>query len=93
MRTSWAEIACRRKASFQSPVRRQLDLAEDEVGDAVQEVVLVGDVVVERHRLDPELLPEPAHAERVDAGLVGERDGGAQHALSVQRGSSSASRP
>jgi hypothetical protein len=31
----------------------QLDLAEDEVDDAVEDVVLVGHVVVQRHGLDP----------------------------------------
>ena len=70
------------------PGLRQLDLAHDEVGDPVQQVVLVRDVVVERHRLDPELLPEPAHAERLDPVVVGERDGGTEHALSRQGGSS-----
>ena len=43
--------------------RRHLDLAGDRVDDAVEEVVLVRHVVVERHRLDSELLAELAHAE------------------------------
>jgi len=49
--------------------RRQLDLARDQLDDAVQEVVLVRDVVVERHRLDPELLAEPPHAVDWKEGL------------------------
>ena len=62
-----------------------LDLARDQLDDAVQEVVLVGHVVVERHRLDPELLAELAHAERLDPAFVRERDRGAQHPLPAQR--------
>ena len=45
------------------PGDRQVDLAEDEVDDAVEDLVLVGEVVVEGHRLDAELLAELAHAE------------------------------
>src|SRR5947209_12011996 len=62
----------------------QDDLAEDEVDDAVEEVVLVGHVVVQRHRLDPEGFTELAHAERPDPALVGEGDGGAQHPMTAQ---------
>ena len=70
---SRTEIARRRIAVFQSAHRRrQLDLAEDEVDDAVDEVVLVGEVVVEGHRLDAELLAELAHAERLEPALIGE---------------------
>ena len=47
--------------------------------------LLVGDVVVERHRLDPERLAELAHAERLEPARVGEGDGGAQHPLPAQR--------
>src|SRR4029453_2345463 len=60
----------------------QFDLAEDRVDHAVEEVVLVGDVVVERHRGAAELLAELAHAEGLDAVSVGEVDGGAQDTLS-----------
>ena len=48
-------------------LRRELDLAEDDVDHAVEELVLVGDVLVERHRHDAELLREAAHAERLRA--------------------------
>src|SRR6185295_17901058 len=60
---------------------RHLDLARHRVDDPVQEVVLVGHVVVERHRLDAELLTELAHAERLEPALVGERDRRAQDPL------------
>ena len=87
-RTSWAEIARWRMAVFQSvPVGGHLDVAQDQVDDAVEDVVLVGHVVVQRHRLDPELLAEPAHGQRLDPALVGQGDGGAQHPLPAQRGS------
>lgn len=57
----------------------QLELARDEVDDAVQDLVLVRDVVVQRHRLDPELPGEPPHAEGLDPLCVGEGEGGAEH--------------
>ncbi len=57
---------------------------DDEVDHAVEQLVLVGHVLVERHRDDAELLREPAHVDRVDPGRVGEVDGGAQHAVPVQ---------
>ena len=61
-----------------------LDLSDDRVDDAVEERFLVGDVVVERHRLDAELVGEVAHRERLDALLVGECDGSAQHPVLAQ---------
>ena len=70
------------------PVERvggQGDLGDDEVDHAVEHVVLVGHVVVERHRFDPEPQSELAHGQCVDALLVGKRDGGAQHPLPVER--------
>ena len=73
-------------AAFQSaPTDRQVDLAEDEIHDAVQDPLLVGEVVVERHRLDAERLTELAHAERLEPALIGELQGGLEHALPGQR--------
>jgi hypothetical protein len=40
-----------------------VDLAHDEVSDAVQHVILVGHVVIKRHRFGPELFGEPTHRE------------------------------
>jgi hypothetical protein len=67
--------------------RGQVDLAEDQVDHAVEKLVLVGHVVVQRHGLDPEGFAELAHAERGDPALVGEGDGRKQHSLPAQRGS------
>ena len=53
-------------------VGRLIDLAHDRLDDAVEDLVLVGHMVVERHRLDAELLAELAHAEGLDAPVVGE---------------------
>ena len=53
--------------------------------DPIEDLVLVRDVVVERHRLDAELAGEPSHAERVDPTIVGERDRGVEHARPAQR--------
>jgi hypothetical protein len=54
--------------------RGQRDLAEHEVDHAVEDLVLAGDVVVERHRLDVQAVREPAHGQRGDAALVGQGD-------------------
>ena len=64
--------------------RRQLDLAEDDVDHPVEELFLVGDVVVERHRACAELVCELAHRQRFEPVARGERDGGSQHALLAQ---------
>ena len=71
--------------AFQSAVAgRDLDLAHDEVDDAVPDVVFVGDVVVQGHRLNPELLTEPAHRERLEPTFVGQAHGRAHHAVPGQ---------
>ena len=64
---------------------RRLHLGEDEVEHAVEEVVLVRDVVVERHRLEPERLPELPHRQRVDPVLVGEREPRFEDPVAVER--------
>ncbi|GAA1981214.1 hypothetical protein GCM10009838_48010 [Catenulispora subtropica] len=56
----------------------RVDLAHDHVDDAVEHVLLVGDVVIEGHRLHAELVGETAHGHGVDALAVGEGGGGAQ---------------
>ncbi len=84
-RASWAEIALWRIAVFQSSVSvGTVDLAEDEVDDAVADVLLVGHVVVERHRLDSEVIAEAAHRQRLEPTFVGQADRGAQDALPTQ---------
>ena len=62
----------------------RVDLPDDHVHHSVEQFVFVSDVFVERHRHDAELLSEPAHAHRGDAGLVGEPDRGLQHPFPVQ---------
>jgi hypothetical protein len=64
---------------------RQADLAEHDVDHPVQEVALTSHVVVQRHRLDPEDLAEPAHAEGADAAFVGEGDRGLEYLVAAQR--------
>ena len=51
---------------------RRVYLAADEVHDAIEDGLLVGHVVVERHHLEPEASGQVAHAQRVDALVVGE---------------------
>ena len=64
---------------------RRIDLADDDVDQPVQQLVLVRDVLVQRHRDDAEILAELAHADRVDPAGVGERHGGTQHPLPAER--------
>ncbi len=64
--------------------RRGIDLAHDGLHHAVQELFLVGHVLVERHRHHAQFLGEPAHAQRLDPDAVGQCDGGAQHPVPAQ---------
>ena len=83
--TRRAAITCSRSAGFQWPVRLDaLDLADDDLDDAVEQVVLAPDVPVERHGIDAELLAELAHAQALDAVPIGERHGDAEHAVPGQ---------
>ena len=61
------------------------DLAHDDLDHAVEQVVLAAHVGVERHRLDAELLAEPAHADRFDPVPIRQLDGSLEHTLSRQR--------
>jgi hypothetical protein len=63
---------------------RQCNLGEDNVDHAVEELVLVGDVVVQRHRLDADGLAELSHAERPDPALVREGHRRAEHPCAAQ---------
>src|SRR5215218_10178594 len=45
-------------------VGRKVDLAEDFIDDAVEDLALVGDVVVDRHRFDAEFCGERADRQR-----------------------------
>ena len=64
--------------------RGRLDLAEDDVDHAIEELILVRHVLVERHRHHAELLREPAHAEPFKPVLVCERHGSLEHERSAQ---------
>ena len=62
----------------------QLPLGEHEVEHPVEQIVLVGDVTVEGHRLEPELIPEPAHGQRLHAGAVRELERRAEDAVAAE---------
>src|ERR687893_1168832 len=62
-----------------------LELPQQHLDHPVQQGVLVGHVVVERHRLDPELRPQPPHAERLQPLAVGEPHRRLQHPPPAQR--------
>ena len=63
----------------------ELDLCEDDVDHAGDQFVFVGDVVVEGHRGDAELVGELAHAQRLDPALVGELERLLEDALATKR--------
>src|SRR4249919_2023746 len=48
-------------------LRRELEAGHHPVADALQEVVLVPHVVVERHRLGADLAGDPAHGDRIES--------------------------
>ena len=64
----------------------RVDLGDDHVEHAVEQFVLVRDVLVERHRYDVELVGEPPHAERVRPVAIGQGHGGRQDPLPVEGG-------
>ena len=58
-----------------SPVRLRIDdrdLAQDDIAQPVEQVVLVADVAVQRHGIDAERLAQAPHAQPLEAALVGE---------------------
>ena len=76
-------------ADLVAPRRRsgigQLDLAEHEVDQPVEDLVLVGDVVVDRHRLDAELLGQRPDRQRRQAAGVGDGERAAHDPVPAQR--------
>jgi len=60
--------------------RRNGEIGGHQIGHAVEQVVLVGHVVVQRHGLHPEALPQPSHRQSREAVLVGQRHGFVQYA-------------
>jgi hypothetical protein len=62
------------------------DLAHDVVDHRVEELVLVGHVLVERHGDDVEALGQVAHAQRLDADLVGEGHRGLDDVVALKPG-------
>ena len=61
------------------------DVREDVVDHPVEDVVLVVDVVVERHSLDAQVGPELAHREILEPVLVGVGHGGFDDPFPVER--------
>ena len=62
-----------------------LDLGEGALDEPVEDRVLVGQVVVDRHRLDAEVVRETAHREGVDAVAIGDRGRGLEHPVLRER--------
>jgi len=55
-------------------VRRWIERQQDALVDAVEQRVLVRDVVIQRHRLDAERSAEPAHRQSGHAVAIEQRD-------------------
>ena len=82
---SRTEIARRRIAVFQSaPATGRSISAKTRSTMPSRTSLLVGEVVVERHRLDAELLAELAHAQGLEPALIGELQGGLEDPLAGQ---------
>ena len=64
---------------------RGVDLGEDGLDEAVEQGLLAGQVVVERHGLDAEIGGEAAHRQRREPVRVGESDRRGEHALAAER--------
>ena len=62
----------------------RVDLTNDDLNHSVEQVLLVGDVFVQRHGHDAQLLCESAHAQRIDADLIREGDCRLEHSVAVQ---------
>ena len=71
-------VACRSAGSSIS--------AKTQVDEPVEQVLLVADVPVERHRLRPDLLADALHRQRLEPALVGDASAASQHLLAAQPG-------
>jgi hypothetical protein len=70
----------------QVDLRVAVELVDDQLHDAVEEVVTAGDVPVQRHPLDAQVRAHPAHREGLEPVLVDELDGRGEHPPAVERG-------
>src|SRR4051812_48549162 len=64
--------------------RRKLYLAEDDVDDPVEDLLLVLDVVVHGHRLHAELVGQGPNGQGADAAPVGHPHGTTQDVVAVE---------
>ena len=53
------------------PGERRIDLPDDDVDHPVEQLVLVGHMLLQSHRDDSDLPGQVAHAERLDPAVVG----------------------
>ncbi len=84
--TSRVEKARRRIASFHAlAATGDLDLADDELDDPVEDRVLVGHVLVQRHGLDAELGAQAAHRQGAQSLAIGHGNRRAQDPVLRQR--------
>ena len=63
----------------------EFELRHDVLADPVEEVLLVLDVVVQRHRLDADLAGDPPHRDGLEALLVHDPESRLDHAIAGER--------
>ena len=66
--------------------RREVDLSEHQIDEAIDEVVFAGQVAIERHRGSAQVLGEVSDREGVEATRIGLRPGSAQDPLPAEGG-------
>ena len=59
-----------------------LYLTDDELDDAVEDFLLIGDVFVDRHRLDAEFGPQATHRQSTEPVSIGHVNGSSKDPLS-----------
>jgi hypothetical protein len=66
-------------------IRIAVELVDDGLDDAVEEVLTAGHIAVQGHRLDAEIGSDPTHGEVAQPVRVDVSDGGGEHACPRQR--------
>lgn len=66
--------------------RWQLDFREDAFDEAVKQGRFIGDVVIDGHRVDPELGTQPSHRQPLEPVFVGDPQGDAEDLLTRDNG-------
>ena len=66
-------------------IDRQIDSSHDCLNDGVEQRLFVGNVIVDRHRVDAQFRAKPPHGEPVEAVAVHQRQRSRDNLLALQR--------